>query len=288
MKLFGWLNKDPEAKGLERGRAVVIPHAPSSETISNSVENFSHPTSVSTLGVTVRLLKPGESAHSVGSRYPRLPISGMIRTSPLPAGCQRLYVNVPNWIHLLVRQERYIHRLHAEVPVWVDPNTGRIDQIDKECLIEELEPLRPQALEIWEKWGMTGGDPSTQMPQTTSSDPGVEVGGLLGTFLDKISENNQPATAVQSGSQSEADFLTPDMSQHPPIEGVDFHKWVQISVALTKNRVSPQDYAAFAESQGAPAGMWDEIDKAWNQRKMTDWKLGTLFGSEYEAEMKKR
>ncbi|MBC8064956.1 MAG: hypothetical protein H7Y17_09010 [Chlorobia bacterium] len=284
MNLFGWLKRDPESKGMAPGRAVVIPHAPNVETISNSVENNSSADSVSTLGVTVRLLKPGESAQSVGSQYPRLPTTGLIRTSPLPEGCQRLHVNVPNWIHLMVRQERYIHRIHADIPVWVDPAKDRIWRIDKEKLIEEMEPLRNQAIELWERYGMTGGDPSMQ----TFSAEG-DLGGLIGGLLGKVSEVAHEASNIaQAHSQSKSDFLKPDMSKHPPVEGVDFNKWVEISVALTKNRVAPQNYSQFAESLGAPAGRWEEIDKVWNQRKMTDWKLGTLFGSEYEAAMKRK
>lgn len=156
MNLFGWLKRDPESKGMVRGRAVVIPHLPNVETISNSVESNFSADSISTLGVTVRLLKPDESAASVGSHYPRLPVTGLIRTSPIPEGCQRLHVNIPNWMHLKIRQERYVFKEHAEVPVWVDPKKDRIWRIDRDRLIEELLPERPHGLELYEKYGMSG------------------------------------------------------------------------------------------------------------------------------------
>lgn len=139
-----------------RARAVVIPHLPNVEVTTGSVENTSSADSISTIGVTVRLLKQGESAASVGSQYPRLPITGVIRTTPVPEGCQRLHVNIPNWMHLQIRQERYVFEEHAEIPVWVDPKKDRIWRIDRERLIEELLPERPHGLELYEKYGISG------------------------------------------------------------------------------------------------------------------------------------
>lgn len=135
---------------------MVIPHLPNVETMSNSVENTSSADSISTIGVTVRLLKPAESAANVGSQYPRLPVTGVIRTTPVPEGCQRLHVNIPNWMHLQIRQERYVFKEHAEIPVWVDPKKDRIWRIDRDRLIEELLPERPHGLEVYEKYGMAG------------------------------------------------------------------------------------------------------------------------------------
>jgi hypothetical protein len=148
--------KDPAAKGYLSGRAVAIPHYPRVETMSNNIENNHSADSVSTMGVTVRLLQPGESAEEIGSQYDRIPATGMERTTNVPDGCQRLHSNVPNWVRVLVKQEGHVHKLHTEIPVWVNPAKGRIDCIDKEKLIEELIPERDRSRLIFTTVGMTG------------------------------------------------------------------------------------------------------------------------------------
>lgn len=285
MNLFGWLKRDPEAKGMVRGRAVVIPHLPNVETVTNSVENNFSANSVSTLGVTVRRLKPGESAKSVGEQYPRLPTTGMIRTTPVPAECQRLHVNVPNWMHLMIRQERYVYRPHAEIPVWIDPAKDRIWRIDKEKLMEEMEPHRTRGVELWDKYGLTDGDPNLRV----DSEEEFNLEGLAEGWVEKITgEVYNSATATWSRAPSSpADFAT-DVAGYPPVEGVDFDKWVQISAGLTKERVAPAGYDAYATSKGVMAGRWGAIDEAWKQRMMADWKLGAKYGEAYEAAMKQK
>lgn len=264
MKLFGWFKNDPVSKGLVPGRAVAIPHYPSVESRSNVVENSSSADSISTLSVTLRLLQSGETAQAVGSQYERLPPTGVHRTTRLPASCQRLHCNCPNWVHLMVRQEGYVHKEHTEVPVWVNPTTGKIDRIDKEKLIEELEPERERAHRIFEVAGIFGKYELTESPRT-----GQEV-----------------ATMGDIDEDSFEDAIAPDLAKYPPIHGVDFYKWVEVSVALVKDRAAPEDYDEHAEAEGVPAGRWMEIDNAWKQRMMSDWKLGTLYGSEYEALMR--
>lgn len=140
MRLFGWLIRDPEKKGMVRGRAVAIAHNPTVEVRSNVVENSFGPDSISTLSVTVKLLKTGEFAGEVGSVYKHTVVN-----SPVPAGCTRVHCNVPNWVHVLVRQDGQMYRRNTEVPVWVNPETGKIYKVDKDKLIEELLPDKEEA-----------------------------------------------------------------------------------------------------------------------------------------------
>lgn len=272
-----------------RARAVVIPHAPSSEMVTNSVESNFSAESVSTLGVTVRLLKPGESAATVGSQYPRLPATGIIRTTPTPDGCQRLHVNVPNWIHLMVRQERYVNKMHADIPVWFDPSKDRIWKIDKDRLIEEQQPNRTRGIELWNKYGMTDGDPSTLVDGPRDESTQVDLGGAIGDLVGKFSESLGVSMPVsQASSTSTGDGFDPNMLDHPPVEGVGFDKWVEVSAALVKNRIAPQAAGAFAESMGVPSGQWQTVDSTWNDRIRSDWKLGAKYGEAYEAAMKRK
>jgi hypothetical protein len=267
MKLFGWLKNDPGSKGLVPGRAVAIPHYPRVETLSSSVENNFSANSVSTLSVTLRLLQPGDTAEAIGSQYERLPPKMMHRTTNTPDRCQRLHCNCPNWVHLLVRQEGYVHKEHTEVPVWVNPATGKMDRIDKDKLIEELEPERERALLIWKVAGMSG--------------PYIE-GGAVPEEAEGVPQ------AASMGTPTGEDAFKPDMSQYPPIEGVDLNLWAHVAANLVKQRIAPNAHDQFAQSQGAPAGRWAEIDRAWNQRMMSDWKLGAAYGEAYEQAMKKK
>lgn len=132
-----------------RAMSVSIPHIPSSESISNSVENSSGPNAVSTVSLTLRPFADGETADQLGSQYPPLNRTGSNRATPVPAGCYRLHANVPNWAHVLVRQDYYFAHPNAEVPVWLDPATGKIMAIDKEGLVEYYESRKAWASEIW-------------------------------------------------------------------------------------------------------------------------------------------
>ena len=283
MNLFGWLKRDPESRGMVRGRAVVIPHLPNVEMTTNSVESNFSANSVSTLGVTVRRLKPGESAVTVGEQYPRLPTTGMIRTTPVPPECQRLHVNVPNWMHLMIRQERFVYRLHAEIPVWIDPAKDKIWRIDKEKLMEEMEPYRAKGIEMWDRYGMVDGDPNMRV----DSEEELGLEGLVEGWIGKVTAGvyNSAAASTTNAPSSPADFAT-DVAGHPPIEGVDFDKWVQVSAGLARDRVAPAGYDVYAVSKGVAAGRWEAIDAAWKQRMMADWKLGVKYGEAYEAAMK--
>lgn len=79
-------------------------------------------------------------------------------------------MNIPNWMHLQIRQERYVFKEHAEIPVWVDPKKDRIWRIDRDRLIEELLPERPHGLELYEKYGMSG------IPEDAIKGAGMAVG----------------------------------------------------------------------------------------------------------------
>lgn len=156
MNLFGWLKRDPASKGFVPARAVVIPHFPRSESIWNQTESNFSADSTTTLSVTVRPLKDGETAEQVGSQYPRLEPTGMHRTTSEPEGCYRLHVNVPNWTHRLVMQTGWVIREHVDIPIWLDPKTGEAKQVDKDKLIQELTPMKDLGTRIWESVGFTG------------------------------------------------------------------------------------------------------------------------------------
>lgn len=286
MKLFGWFRRDPVSRGWVPGRAVAIPHYPRVEMRSSVVENNFSADSISTLSVTLRLLQSGETAESVGSQYERLAPTGIHHTTNTPDGCQRLHCNVPNWVHLMVRQEGWVHKLHTEVPVWVNPADGKMTRIDKEKLIEELEPDRERGRHIFQVAGMMGKMDDSPVPQAAST-PVPDVSEMLSEmFTGGPQANREVATMGDIDEDDPEDAFAPDLSKYPPIHGVDFYKWVEVTVELVRERVPPAEHDEFAQSEGVPAGRWLEIDKNWKQRMSSDWKLGTLYGSEYEALMR--
>lgn len=72
------------------------------------------------------------------------------------------------------------------------------------------------------------------------------------------------------------------------IEGVGFDDWIAIDVGLTRDRVAPDGYDAYAQERGVPAGRWSQIDAAWRARVQADWRLGARYGEAYEAARKRR
>lgn len=72
-----------------------------------------------------------------------------------------------------------------------------------------------------------------------------------------------------------------DLDRYPPIQGLDFYRWVELLAELSRARISPSEYDDWAMERGV-AGSWTQIDKQWQSRMQTDWKLGALFGEEYE------
>lgn len=302
MGLFDWLKKDPAAKGWVPGRAVAIPHYPRSESRSNVVENSSSANSVSTLSVTVRPLQPGDLAEEVGGQYPRLKPVGSHKTTNLPDGCQRLHVNVPNWVHLLVRQEGWVHRLHTEIPVWIDPASGQAKQIDKEKLVQELERERERATRIFDTAGMNGRLPETDPGFAESARmSGMEGASLAGDtvmgrgaapggpgfefpFIDEFADISNLGP-FQSAAEALKRPPTVAVTMEP-VEGMDFETWVGISAYLAKRAVAPAKYDEAAQGLGCPPGRWSEIDRVWQARIRADWQMGARFGEAYEKAMK--
>lgn len=72
------------------------------------------------------------------------------------------------------------------------------------------------------------------------------------------------------------------------IGGIDMDTLVTIELGLTKARVAPADYDAFAQPFGVAAGTWAATSAAWQAKIRSDWRVGAAYGELYEAKQNAR
>ena len=74
---------------------------------------------------------------------------------------------------------------------------------------------------------------------------------------------------------------------HVPIDGVDFDCWVAVEAGLIRDRVAPGDYDTYAQGYGVAPGAWAGAVAGWQQRMMSDWRLGAAYGEAIESARKR-
>ncbi|MBI2169774.1 MAG: hypothetical protein HYU28_09795 [Actinobacteria bacterium] len=80
---------------------------------------------------------------------------------------------------------------------------------------------------------------------------------------------------------AEADPNDPDFQ---PIEGVTLDQYATIQAHLIKNAVvGPENVNAYAESQGVPAGQWDQIAALWTARMSQSGAVRNRYGAVYQS-----
>jgi hypothetical protein len=94
-----------------------------------------------------------------------------------------------------------------------------------------------------------------------------------------------PAQPVIQGTTMDGDLdLTVSKESADAIEGVTIERWALIEASLSKARIKPAEYDAYAATEfGVPVGRWTPITKAWNDRMKGDWRIGAAFGEAYAA-----
>jgi hypothetical protein len=101
--------------------------------------------------------------------------------------------------------------------------------------------------------------------------------GLLGDVrfgIDQVKGVTGAARALPGGLRAttrewKAALGAMGGDEHPagePVDGVSFEAWVAIKAALSREPRAPADESAYAESQGVPAGRWQEVNATWEQR----------------------
>lgn len=138
-------------------------------------------------------------------------------------------------------------------------------------------------------------------PAAASADPGVGrapssvlagIGNVLtGTSGTTGTTGTSGATAAATAGNaaaSAAAAAAADGTGREPVDGVTFEQWVAIEAGLTRDRIPPDQYDAYAQRHGVAAGSWAAGRAGWEARMRADWRVGAAFGEAVEAAKRTR
>lgn len=274
MKLPWQKEKAPDG-GLRKIRAAVLPLVFNSKVVFNATENNFTVNSISTHIIDVQPLKPGQTAADVSPFMPGS-ISGggamMSKEEAKVRNMQRLQFDAPNWVGVLVSSESTAYRLHMDIPVWADENDN-IKSVDMEAMLAELEPRRQRACEIWGKeegffadlHAIVGAPKEiAKAAKSLFALPGDIIKSIKEIKDSGFKDDPKPADRVPKAHR-------PDMSQYPPIDGMDYKTMIMLSV-----KPELLEGSGFTKESCLAAG------KQWNTRIHSDWKLSTLYSTDID------
>ena len=272
---FPWQRDDQPPQNAVKMRAAVVPKSYHFEFGTMVTENNFTVNSYSTNFVTLQVLKPGQTAADISPLAPgSVNFGGEVFSKEESAArnLQRVQFNAPNWIGVIVCSDGAVYYDHVELPVWVEPQSGKILRVDVEQMLQEQEPRRQEASEIW---GETDG-PFALYFQIRSApkailDTGKMLGKLPGIWSGAVKEMVADMKGEGAAPEPIPDHLRPDLTQYPPVAGMDFETWALLSA-------KPDQIAA----RGFTQESWVAANKEWNSRMMKDWKLGALYGNTVE------
>jgi hypothetical protein len=223
------------------------------------------------MGAVLALLPPGVTAVAVGTSA-LIPAQHYWTEAGLGAR-QDIHFRAPTWTYQLLfwagREREFGDGVQipgpAEIPVWADPATGQIVQVDVERMVAEMQPSFEVAKRIWKE-----EDAPLAGARTVMKAPKLAKGLLrrikeeVGDVVGEIKAIGEPSTPpVQAGSR-------PSDADSPPIEGVGYRTWVEVTAGLARDAVHPGNVDAYAAFRGVPAGRWTAVDAAWQQRAAAD------------------
>lgn len=269
-----WKKDGPPANSV-RMRAAVVPKSYHFTMGTMVTENTFTVNSYSTQFVTLQPLKPGETAKSISKLAPGTVNFGggeYTKEEEAARNLQRLQFDAPNWIGVIVCCDGMVYYDHVELPVWGDPATGKIHSVDVEALLVEQEPNRQKASEIW---GETDGPFSLYFQIKNAPKVIMETGKMMAalpkTWLGAIKDMKDDMAGNGKPSDPVPEHMRPDLSQYPPIEGMDYKSWTVASADPSR-----------LQEMGITSEAWGAACKGWNARMMKDWKLGALHGSDLD------
>ena len=184
---------------------------------------------------------------------------------------QLIETDLPNWAGLVLSKagkERPFEQLQIpgpiDIPVWVDPTTGRAVALDVDTLLVEIAPKRDDAVRIWKDQ-----DSFMRGPRFAISAPKRAVDavrelrqtwfGAVGDMVADMKAEGRPLPGQRPTDES-----------HPPIEGVGYRTWVTVRGGLVRDAVHPTHVDLYAAYRGAPEGRWSAVDAEWTQRAAAD------------------
>ncbi len=126
-------------------------------------------------------------------------------------------------------------------------------------------------------------------PAAAVADPGVGRPAAAAFAAARAAEEEAArrpvAGAAPAQDWSEQGLAADDFGD---VDGVDFDTWVAVEAGLVRDRVKPADYDAYAQRLGVAPGGWAAVQSGWQGRMMSDPRVGTRFGSAYQAAVKRR
>jgi len=263
--------KGDDSGSLVKIRAAVMPMTPGSRVVRGVSESNLTVNSVSTHIVNLQPLQPGQKAEDVAQFEPGTINQGSWMISPEDAvkrNLQRVQFNAPNWVGVLVVSNASSYERHIDIPVWADGN-GKIQRVDVDALLVELEPRRKKASEIW---GQREGIFS-DLHQIAAAPKEIfkavkSLAALPGDLMDTFRDiKNSEVKADPNPAEPVPKDEWPDLSQYPPVDGLDYQ-------TLVGFQAKPETIKGteFADKKRMLAA-----GKVWNGRIISDPKLAKLF-----------
>jgi hypothetical protein len=226
------------------------------------------------MAAALGLLPPGVSAAAIGASA-LVPHAHHWAESGLGAR-QDVRFRAPIWTYQLLfwagRERPFGDREElpgpVDIPVWADPATGRIVEVDVDRLVAELEPQFELAREIYKE------EDAPMAPVRTVLRGPKLAKGFLKKMKDEITDVVGDIRAIgETGAPPTDQGPRPDDGSHPPIEGVGYQAWVCLRGGLVMDRVHPTHLEVYVTHRGVPPGRWAAIDAAWESRTAADTRL---------------
>lgn len=193
-------------------------------------------------------------------------------------GFHRVNQALPMWVIQALRDagsDRPLGRAlgdQLDIPVFVDPKSGRIRSIDLDQLTQELAPHRDLAASVWREENGLGA------PVRAARDAPKK---LLGGIRELRSDLADAVADIRSAPGAPS-VPRPTDETHPPIEGVGYDTWIRANAALGRGLITAGDRVAAFERAGFPVGRVEEVDAAWWGRAKSDQAVGAWYGHDYQ------
>jgi hypothetical protein len=226
------------------------------------------------MAAALGLLPPGVSAFAVG-RSALIPGQPYWTDAGLGAR-QDVKFRAPIWTYQLLfwaGRERTVNKADEvpgpiDIPVWADPATGQVVEVDVEAMIAELEPQFDLAKRIWKN-----EDAPLAAVRTVLKAP-KQAKGLFKAIKAQVVDVVDDIKAIgDTGAPPPEAGELPTDAEFPPVEGVAYGRWVTIRGALVMDAVRPEHVDAYTTHRGVPAGRWPAVDAAWEARAAQDPRL---------------
>jgi hypothetical protein len=178
----------------------------------------------------------------------------------VPAWCAQLLMNTNGGRLDTIRVPSAL-----DVPVWVDPTTGKIVDVIHEGIEQELAAYYDLGVQLWkaDQSYLSGARSVIEAPKAAKKFFGAIPAGIqdLVNDIKSIGGDTNPVPT---------EHRRPNDETHPPIEGVGYQTWITVRSLLVRDDVYPLQVEDFTTFRGVPGGRWAAVDAAWEQRSRED------------------